>query len=209
MDPLILYRSLKVIEEIYDESMYGENDIFRIKDVVHSLDDNHWRGKKWMADLIKNYHRHNHGNILVMGGWYGLMAYQLRKLYPNESMNITTIDMDPRCAEIGYKLFHDQKISFKTGDVKDLDIWDYSIIVNTSVEHMDREFVKQLITNKDPNTVLGLQSNDYYDELSHINCDDSVDNFVQWVEPMLSESKVRYWGTMQLSTFKRFSIVGM
>ena len=188
--------------------MYGKNDIFRIKDIIHSFDDNHWRGKQWLADIVKNYYLHQHGNILIMGGWYGLMAYQLRKAYPNHSMNITSVDMDPRCAELGYKLFYDQNISFITSDVKDLDLWNYSIIVNTSVEHMDRDIVANLMTNKDPDTLVALQSNDYYNELSHINCDESVQEFVKWITPSLSEDSVRYFGTMQMSTFKRFLVVG-
>ena len=33
----ILNRCLKLIEEVYDESMYGDNDIYRIKDLIHLI----------------------------------------------------------------------------------------------------------------------------------------------------------------------------
>lgn len=193
--------------------MYGKNDIFRIKDIVHSMDDNHWRGKQWLADVVKNHHRlqsgyTDYGSILVMGGWYGLMAYQLRKVYPDPHMKIISVDMDPRCEELGYKIFYDQNISFVTSDVKDVALWDHTIVVNTSVEHMARDNIVDLMANKDPNTLVALQSNDYYDELSHINCDESVQEFVEWITPSLSEDSVRYFGTMQMSTFKRFLVVG-
>ena len=56
MKELILYRSLKIIEEIYNESQYGVDDLYRIKDIIHSLDDNHWDGKKWLVDTLTPIH---------------------------------------------------------------------------------------------------------------------------------------------------------
>ena len=54
MNPEILNRCLKLIEEVYDESMYGENDIYRIKDLIHSVDKNHWKSKQWLVDEFYN-----------------------------------------------------------------------------------------------------------------------------------------------------------
>ena len=53
MKEQILYRSLKIIEEIYDESQYGVDDLYRIKDIVHSLDDNQWNSKQCVVDTLK------------------------------------------------------------------------------------------------------------------------------------------------------------
>ena len=57
MKEQILYRSLKIIEEIYDESQYGIDDLYRIKDIIHSLDENHWVGKQWLVDTLKPIHK--------------------------------------------------------------------------------------------------------------------------------------------------------
>ena len=92
MKEQILYRSLKIIEEIYNESQYGVNDLYRIKDIVHSLDNNHWVGKKWLIDTLyplynRVYGENTSGKIYVAGGWYGLQAYLLKKAFNNYFKN--------------------------------------------------------------------------------------------------------------------------
>lgn len=203
-----MYKSLKLIEEIYDESMYGNNDIFRIKDIVHSFDDNHWRGKQWVADIVKNYYEHKAGNVLIMGGWYGMMAYQMRKAFPDRQINITSVDMDPRCEEFGYKLFGDMDINFVTQDITKLNLQAYDIIINTSVEHMDFTVIRNILKSKRKDTLIAFQSNDYFEELSHINCSRYLTDFVEDVEQYLSEERARYWGEMNMHGFKRFMVVG-
>ena len=79
MDQLILYRSLKLVEEIYDESMYGDPDIYRIKDIVHSVDINHWKSKQWLVDMFSQVYGFESGKVFVAGGWYGLLSFLLRK----------------------------------------------------------------------------------------------------------------------------------
>jgi len=188
--------------------MYGNNDIFRIKDIIHSFDDNHWRGKQWVADVIKNYYEHKAGNVLIMGGWYGLMAYHMRKAFPDKQINITSVDMDPRCEEFGYKLFGDMDINFITEDVTKLNLDDYSIIINTSVEHMDFKVVRNILKSKPPDALIAFQSNDYFEELSHINCSNYLSDFVEEIQRDLSEDCARYWGKMDMHGFSRFMVVG-
>ena len=59
MQQEILNRTLKLIEEVYDESMYGENDIYRIKDLIHSVDTNHWKSKQWLVDEFYKLYKHD------------------------------------------------------------------------------------------------------------------------------------------------------
>ena len=84
MEAKILNRGLKLIENFYNASMYEneywDNDLYRIKDIIHSLDSNHWRSKQWLVDkLVKVYK--DDGEIHVAGGWNGLLAYLLSKHY--------------------------------------------------------------------------------------------------------------------------------
>ena len=51
--------------------MYGVEDLYRIKDLSHALDENHWNGKKWLAEKLYELYDHDAGKILVVGGWYG------------------------------------------------------------------------------------------------------------------------------------------
>jgi len=60
MEAKILNRGLKLIENFYNASMYTDdvwdNDLYRIKDTIDSLDSNHWKSKQWLVDeLIKVY----------------------------------------------------------------------------------------------------------------------------------------------------------
>ena len=209
MQQLILQRSLKVIEQIYDDSVYGSTDIFRIKDVIHSLDPNQWKCKMWLADGVKLQYEYTEGKIVILGGWYGLAAYTLRQAFPSEKMHIVTVDCDPRCEEFGYKLFYDQNIEFITQDVRDdLDLSDASVIVSTSVEHFDREELVDLIAKKNPYTWVALQTNNMFQHPSHINCSDTLDQFVEYVEPHLHSKKVVVAGCLNLDEYKRFMVVG-
>lgn len=212
MDQLILSRALNEIESIYDESMYGDKDIFRIKDVIHSVTETQWQSKRWLADTLHNLYGYPSGKILIIGGWYGLAAYELRKKFTDSSMNIISIDMDPKCEEIGYKLFGDQRIQFETWDATtgDIDYSQYTCIISTSCEHIDPDELGKIIAKKDKEAWVVLQSNDYFDHPSHINCYRSVDDFQNSIVPHLYYKSIKFSGTLKLdnSSFKRFMVIG-
>ena len=56
MEAKILNRGLKLIENFYNASMYTDevwdNDLYRIKDTIDSLDSNHWKSKQWLVDEL-------------------------------------------------------------------------------------------------------------------------------------------------------------
>lgn len=197
---------MKLIEEVYNESMYGKDDLYRIKDLIHSVDENHWKGKQWLAEKIKKiYGPYDDGHVYIIGGWYGLMAHQIRMQWPNTSMNITTADMDPECEFFGWKLFPDYDLIFETIDIKDKkDLSDYSIIINTSCEHMEQKDIINLIERKEKNTWICLQTNNYEDLNSHINCFSSADEFADSL-PIQNKAFV---GTLNLNDFDRYMVIG-
>lgn len=205
MNSTILNRALKLCEQVYDESMYGTDDLYRIKDIVHSVDRNHWDGKKWLAEEFKKHYNHPDGNILVVGGWYGMMAYQLRQIWQNKSMNITSSDMDPMCEFYGWNLFDGYDINFQTLDVNDsLDYSEYTAIINTSCEHMEQEDLQSIIKSKNSDTWICFQTNDYTALDAHINC---------WPEPeewadKLNLQYVAYTGSFNLGDFNRHMVIG-
>lgn len=210
MDPLILYRSLKLIEEIYDESMYGDPDIYRIKDIVHYLDTNHWKSKQWLVDELHKIYGFEDGKAFVAGGWYGLLSFLLRKKFKKPSFNIISADMDPKCELFGYKMFYDQDIQFLTMNVvtTDHDFSDYSVIINTSCEHMEKDELSFFIKSKPDNAWLVLQTNDYTDLQSHINCSESLEDFVQFVQDaMPNKPHWAYKGSLNLGDFTRFMVI--
>lgn len=201
----ILYNALKLSEEIYNESQYGVDDLYRIKDISHCLDENHWDSKWWLAKELYDLYNHDSGKILIVGGWYGLMAFILRQMWPEEQMNIISTDMDPMCEEYGYKIFKGNNIQYKTLEVNSkLDLSGYTAIVNTSCEHMEQKHVQYIIDNKDKDAWVAFQSNNYYDLDSHINCSPSID---YWQDE-LNLDWIAHKGMQKASCFDRYMIIG-
>ena len=207
MQQEILNRCLKLIEEVYDESMYGNNDIYRIKDLIHSVDNNHWKSKQWLVDEFYKLYDHDQGSFYIGGGWYGLLSYLIRDKWPDENLNITSGDIDPRCEEFGWKLYHNSDINFVTEDMISSDLHEYSAIISTSCEHVEPDVLEKFIKSKNNDAWVVLQSNNYEELDSHINCQPDVMTFANWVEPLLSE-RVYFAGTLRLGDFDRFMVIG-
>ncbi len=207
MNPEILNRCLKLIEEVYNESMYGENDIYRIKDLIHSVDKNHWKSKQWLVREFYKLYDHNQGSFYVGGGWYGLLSHLMRMQWPEEGLNLTSGDIDPRCEEFGWKLFHNSDINFVTEDMTSRDLSEYSAIISTSCEHVEPEVLEKFIRSKNSNAWVVLQTNNYDELDSHINCYPDVMSFANWVEPLIKE-RIYFAGTLRLGDFDRYMVIG-
>jgi len=207
LNPEILNRCLKLIEEVYDESMYGENDIYRIKDLIHSVDKNHWKSKQWLVREFYKLYDHNQGSFYVGGGWYGLLSHLMRMQWPEEGLNLTSGDIDPRCEEFGWKLFHNSDINFVTEDMTSRDLSEYSAIISTSCEHVEPEVLEQFIRSKNSNAWVVLHTNNYDELDSHINCYPDVMSFANWVEPLIKE-RIYFAGTLRLGDFDRYMVIG-
>lgn len=215
MDEEILYRGLKVIEEIYNESMYGVNDIYRIKDIVHALDINHWRSKQWLVDEMSKIYTRLYGDddhwrdIYVAGGWYGLLPHLLRKRYPSNEVHIISADSDPMAEYYGYKIFPDRDIQYRTeNSLQSPTVETARVVVNTSCEHMEHKELADWIRKKHRNSLIVLQSNNYFELPSHINCFTSLEEFTDYVSCSLPRGWIGYKGELDLGDFKRFMVIG-
>ena len=211
MQSKILYRALKLVEEIYDESMYGVDDLYRIKDIVHSVDKNHWESKKWLADklffIMGGMSDSLAGKFYVVGGWYGMMAYQLRQLWPWPAswMNIISADCDPMCEEYAWKLFSGEHLQFITIDVNDEpDFNGCTAIINTSCEHMEQEDLLSIIKKKPRDTWVAFQTNDFSNLHSHINCWPTAQLFAD----SLGLKYIALVDTLPMKDFNRFMVIG-
>ena len=121
-----VYRNaLNNIAEIYLESKYNPKvDLYRIFDIVNSLNDSQWNSKQWLVDNLVpiitpgninlhtgeekyiNWFEDGIQDILVMGSWYGLTAILLRERI-DSSIKIHNVDIDPISEIISYKLAKD------------------------------------------------------------------------------------------------------
>jgi len=202
----IYKNALKLTEEIYEISKYGENDLYRIPDIVHSLDSKQWESKKWLVTELEKAWEWVGGRIYIAGGWYGLLAHLLYTgKFTRPDFYITSGDIDPEASYYGRKLFpsadHDfqfvEEDSF--ADLPECEIW-----ITTSGEHVDPDILKKLIKNKPYEMLMVVQSNDYFSHPSHINCYKTLDEFVN----SLGFQYVWYQGALNLGDFNRWMVIG-
>lgn len=198
----ILSNGLSAVEKLYDQSMYGHVDLFRIKDLVHSLKPNHWIGKQWLVDeLLKIYD--GDGIIHCAGGWYGLIAYLIKQKFQNNT--VISSDIDEYCSTLGKVLFKDKGINFYDMDMAIASIKGGDVFITTSGEHIDREDLVSII-NMCSYKYIVIQSNDYFEVDSHVNCSENLEEFKNYLQPTLS--KIHYFGELNLGKYNRFMIIG-
>ena len=166
-----------MIKKIFEESTQSQDeDLFRIPDIINSLDKKQIESKKWLVDTLAEYYTGN-DTFIIGGGWYGLLSHLIRMQWPEESLNITSGDIDPRCEEFGWKLFHNSDINFVTEDMTSRNLSEYSAIISTSCEHIEPQVLKKFIKSKHDDAWVVLQTNNYYELDSHINCYGNVMSF--------------------------------
>lgn len=207
MDLDILKRGFKLIEHIYDKSVHAKQlELYRVKDVGNGLAENHWICKQWLVDELSEFVYDQ--DVHVAAGWLGLTAYLIRKEFP--SVKITSSDMDPGCKDLGEFLFDGHNIDFKSLDtVLNIDDVkrDSRVYINTSTEHIEQKFMDYVLQSLDKGTIVALQSNDYFDVDDHVNCYNTLDDFVSAMSANINE--VLYSGEKEMKAYNRFMVIGV
>jgi len=74
-----------------------------IKSIINSVNKDQIENKKWLIEKLTPYlHLYEKPKILVVAGWYGMLANMLSKQIDDE---VHTSDRDVNCTEIGIKMF--------------------------------------------------------------------------------------------------------
>lgn len=157
--------------------------------------------KEWIIrELTKIDPVHQEKKFIIVGAWFGTLGMMIKWKFP--SVNITMLDIDPRC-EVFLK-----NITYGMSDMKSVteDMYTYryseQIVVNTSCEHLPN--VRWWIDKLPKNTLVVLQSNNFFEGEGHINCVSSADEFIK--QTKLSE--VLYSGQLEMSMYTRYMIIG-
>ena len=92
-------------------------------------------------------------------------------------------------------------------DIKDLEIAEksFSIIINTSCEHMEQEIINQTIAKAPKETLFVLQSNNYIEIDEHINCSASLQDFADKFKDNLKNVKMY---ELDMEKYTRFMLIG-
>lgn len=166
------------------------------------------QSKTWLIENLERKSRIANANIVIFGGWYGVLSSMLF----NSDIgikNIISVDVDPQCKEIASTINKRQEMDGKfvsiTDDMCDF-VYDYDpdIVINTSCEHITDSQYKKWLRNVPRGCKIVLQSNDYNELDEHINCVSSLEEFKK--KSGLSSFTVEE--ELQLQKYKRFMLIG-
>jgi len=140
-----------------------------IRDVINSVNDNQIKNKLWLIEKLKPYlDIYTTPKITIAAGWHGLLAHLL-----DDKDNVMSFDIDDVCKQT--KLF--DNVNYKTNDIIKQDPKDSDILICTSCEHMTDDQLLTWIKRRKENSLVILQSNDYFHIKDHINCKASLSQF--------------------------------
>lgn len=199
----IYKKALYEVEAIYNESMYNEDaDIYRIIEIVHSLSDTQIECKTEFVNAIRKEWVRGRSNpkCLILGGWFGLLGHLMKKKFPE--MKVNSVDYDVSCSVIGGSMF--PEVNYITEDVFEID-WSADIILSSSVEHFDRDELIYFIESRRQEPILwGFQSNNWEALDSHINCSESLDEFIEY----LPLRNILHSSSLDMGEYERYTVIG-
>lgn len=119
------------------------------------------KSKLWLCEELEPCLPEN-TNVLILGAWYGIMAFMMLARNPNRYNQITCMDQDPQAIAVAQKILDtwqiDQdnitKILLRDVNLPETIDSDYNVIINCSCEHMQGDWFKQV----QPGQLLCLQT---------------------------------------------------
>jgi hypothetical protein len=187
----------------YDEPALGE-----------ALNKNQIASKMWLADSLLDAVGPKLGNVLILGGWVGMLGAILLHDPRFVIDKVESVDIDPRCAAVALALnaTHARTGRFvaHTADMLEIDYarrrdtaaGAMNLIVNTSCEHLD-EF-DRWYGRIPAGQLLAMQSNDYFACEEHVNCVPDLAAF-RLQAPM---RELLFAGERKFRRYMRFMLIG-
>ena len=182
------------------------------------------KSKRWLVDELEKIDLPL-GTIFLCAGWYATLAAML--FQSKCSINkIRSFDIDENCATIAETVNRnytkkDWRFKASTADIHNIEYTDYTYktkrfngtvceitdtaetVINTSCEHIE-DFAEWY--SKIPNqTIVVLQSNNYFEIEDHINCSKNILEFAKQT-PM---TDCLYSGVLELPKYTRFMRIGI
>lgn len=190
-------------------------DVLFWMDAIRNSDDRYrtlesfWKGqvnsKVWLADNLAEFGPFKPLNIVIYGGWNGVLASIL--FNSNIAIQrITSVDIDPVCEDIANtvnKRYEMQgKFSAITADMCEYTT-DADVVINTSCEHITQEQYEQWLNNQPKDATIVLQSNNYFEHQEHVRCSTDLDDFTR-----ISKIKPYLRRTLETPKYNRYMLIG-
>jgi hypothetical protein len=165
--------------------------------------------KTWLRDELLDTFGGTFNTVWVVGGWYGVLPAMLFDDPRYRIGRIVSFDLDADCAAVALAVnrgpVEEGRFEARTGDMYDL-VYDGpaapDLVINTSCEHIPD--VRGWLDRLPPGMAVVLQSNNYFDESEHINCVNTLEEFVEQARL----SKVSYRGVLGTKKYDRFMLIG-
>jgi hypothetical protein len=162
--------------------------------------------KMWARDSLYDALGGRLGKIVLLGGWYGILAGILFDDRRLEIDAIASYDIDPEVGPVAETLNRDwaDRFSAVTADMYAIDYaaLGADLIVNTSCEHIADLGAWLALLPRGARVM--LQSNDYFSEPTHINCVPSLEAFVEQAQL----STLDFSGSLKMKKYTRFMLIG-
>ncbi len=179
-----------------------------------ALNKNQMASKMWLADALLDAVGARLGEVLVLGGWFGVLAAVLLHDRRFVIARVQSVDLDPGCAPVAEALnaTHVAAGTFaaRTADMLDLDYAALPmesdgapcVIVNTSAEHLADfgAWYARIPSGR----LLVIQSNDYFACPEHVSSVRDLAAF-RAQAPM---AEVLFAGERRMRHYTRFMLIG-
>ncbi len=166
--------------------------------------------KLFLRDRLFDIYGGAYDRIVIVGGWYGVLAALLFDDARFVPAMITSLDIEPHCADVANRLNQRFTAAGRFAALtQDMNRFDYSafagpgqLVINTSCEHLAD--VPGWLALLPPGTRVVLQSNDYRREPDHRSCVDDLPAF----ESQAGLQEVLYTGIYPTKNYNRFMLIG-
>ena len=179
--------------------------------------------KQWLIKELKKINK-NLGTVYLCAGWYATLATMLFE-HNIKLDKIRSFDIDETCVPIA-KIFNkpwlkdNWKFQASTTDINDIDYREHTYqvtradgtscyitdqcdtVINTSCEHITN--FSTWYNNIPANTILVLQSNNFYEVEEHKNCVNDLKEF----DDMTPMQETYYKGKLELNKYTRYMKIG-
>ena len=162
--------------------------------------------KIWARDALHETLGGRLGRVVILGGWYGILAAMLFDDRRFEIGAVTSYDIDPAVEPVAETLNREwaDRFSAVTADMYALDYaaLGADLVINTSCEHIAD--IRAWLALLPRGMRVMLQSNDYFSEPTHINCVPTLDAFIE----QAGLARLDFSGSLKMKKYTRFMLIG-
>ena len=190
-------------------------DVLFWMDAIRNSEDRYrtlesfWKGqvnsKIWLTQHLKQHQETPWKDIVIHGGWNGVLA----SIIFNSDINvdsITSVDIDPVCENIARTVNKKYEMEGRFEAVT-MDMCKYTpmadVVINTSCEHITQNQYDEWLDNQSQDSLIVLQSNNYFELDEHIRCANDLDEFTKQ-----SKVKTLWKGEFETPKYTRYMIIG-